>query len=399
MRVLYFDAIAGVSGDMTVAALLALGLPWDVLRAALEMLPVHGYALHTYLRKLHGIEARRFELQLESRHAGHEHRRWRDIRAMLEQARLAPGVRERALLVFHKLAVAEAKVHGVPPEDVAFHEVGAVDSIVDIVAASVGFEHFGVQRAYVSELPLGRGVVSSQHGPIPVPGPATLELLRNYRVRFEEGAGELVTPTGAALVAAFARPHPAPPLRPLAVGYGAGARELRDRPNVLRLVLAEEASPGVPEEMFVVETNLDDLSPQWFEWIAERLFASGARDVWVAPVQMKKSRPGFVLAALAEPTFLQRVAECMLEESPTLGVRSYAVRRYVLPREESTVATRYGEIRVKIARTPAGRTRVVPEYADCRQAAERSGEPLAVVYAEVAAAIRQRWPQSNEGER
>lgn len=395
MRVLYFDAIAGVSGDMTVGALLMLGLPWDALRATLEALPLAGYALRTYGRKLHGIEARRFEVQLDAAHGGHGHRRWRDVREMLEQARLTPGVRERALLAFQKLAIAEGKVHGVPPEDVVFHEVGAVDSIVDIVAVSVGLEYLGVQHGYVSELPLGRGLVRSEHGVLPIPGPATLEVLRNYRVRFEESLGELVTPTGAAIVAAFARPYPAPPLRPLAVGYGAGSRELSDRPNVLRLVLAEEESPTVPEEMVVVETNLDDLSPQWFDWITQRLFASGARDVWLTPVQMKKARPGFVLSALIEVDSCQRLAECMLEESPTLGVRSYPVRRYILPREEGKVSTRYGEIRVKIARTPAGRTRVVPEYADCQQAAEASGDPLTVVYAEVAAAICQRWPQSH----
>ncbi len=395
MRVVYFDAIAGVSGDMTVAALLALGVPWEELKALLAHLPLGSYELHTYTRKLHGLEARCFEVLPAHGHPHHLHRRWRDIRALLEGAGLPAGVRSRAVHVFQKLAEAESKAHGVPPEDVTFHEVGAVDSIVDIVAASFGFEYLGVQRCYVSELPLGRGLVQSQHGPLPVPGPAALELLRGYRVRFEEGSGELVTPTGAALVAAFARPQPPPALRPLATGYGAGKRELPDRPNVLRLVLAEEASLGRHEETLVVETNLDDLSPQWFEWIVERLFAAGARDVWLTPVQMKKSRPGFVLSALADASAHAQVVEAMLEETPTLGVRTYAVQRHVLPREQRLVSTRFGEIRIKVAHTPRGRTRAVPEYEDCRQAATRAAVPLAVVYAAALEAIRQQWPDAN----
>jgi uncharacterized protein (TIGR00299 family) protein len=400
MRVAYFDAFSGVSGDMTVAALLSLGVPWQELQAVLAALPLSGYELRSFTRKLHGIEARCFEVVVASHHAAHahEHRHWREVRSLLEEARLPHGVRNRALQVFEKLAQAESKVHGVPPEEVAFHEVGAVDSIVDIVAASFGFEFLEVERAYVSELPLGRGLVHGQHGPLPVPGPATLELLRGFRVRFEDGAHELVTPTGAALVAAFGRPQPPPALRPLAIGYGAGQRDLADRPNVLRLVLAEEWQGARQEEMVVVETNLDDLSPQWFDWVMSRLFAAGARDVWVAPVQMKKSRPGFVLSALADPAGAAAVAETMLEETPTLGVRTYLVRRHVLPREERVLSTRFGDLRIKIARTPQGRQRAVPEYEDCRRAASEAGVPLSEVYAEALAAIRQQVPEKGRDE-
>ncbi len=387
MRILYFDAFAGVSGDMTVGALLSLGLPLDAVRDTLAELDLEHFELRAFPRVVSGIGAYKFQVVVPP-HAPHAHRSFRDIRSMIEQAPLHHTVQKLALETFHRLAVAEGRVHGVPPEDVTFHELGAVDSIVDIVATAVGLYHFQIEAGYVSELPLGRGVVPTQHGTLPVPGPATLELLRGFPVCFGTGEGELVTPTGAAIVATLCKPGPPPPLAVTAVGYGAGEREWTDRPNVLRLVLAETAPLLLEEELLVVETNLDDMPPQWFEWAFERLFAAGARDVWLSPVYMKKNRPGVVLHALVDAARHATVVRAMLDETTSLGVRSYPVRRHLLVREQRTVLTPYGTVRIKAARMPDGHWNLAPEYEDCKRAAEKANVPLKLVYQAALAAAR-----------
>ena len=387
MRVLYFDAFAGVSGDMTVGALLSLGLPLETVRAALAELPLDGAEVGASERTINGIRAWKFQVHVPAQ-APHAHRSFRDIRAMLLEAKLEPGVRQRALDIFQRLAVAEGRVHGVPPDDVTFHEIGAVDSIADIVAAAVGLAYFRIEAAYTSKLPLGSGFVRAQHGTLPVPSPATMELLRAFPVMLGAGEGELVTPTGAAIVASVAKPGPPPPLAVCGVGYGAGEREWTDRPNVLRLLLAEPVVAGVEDDLFVVEANVDDAVPEWFDWIFERLFAAGARDVWLTPAQMKKNRPAVTVHALADAGAQAGVVETMLNETPSLGVRVYPVRRHTLVREVRTVQTPYGGIRVKLARMPDGHWNVAPEYEDCRKAAEQTRTPLKLVYqAALAAAL------------
>lgn len=389
MRVLYFDAFSGVSGDMTVGALLSLGLPLDAVRGALAELDIGPYEIGVFQRELHGIRACKFQV-CPPPQAPHTHRAFRDIRSMLEKARLHPTVKQRALSMFQRLAIAEGRVHGVAPEDVTFHEIGAIDSIVDIVATAVGLQYFQIEAAYVSKLPLGTGTVRAQHGPLPVPGPATVELLRGFPVCFGVGEGELVTPTGAAIVATACKPGVPPPLTVCAVGYGAGEREWTDRVNVLRLVLAEPATELVDDEVFVAETNLDDMPPEWFDWVFERLFAAGARDVWVSPVQMKKNRPGVVLHALSDPAAHAAVVRAILDETTSLGVRTYLVRRHTLVREERKVQTSYGCVRVKAARMPDGRWNLAPEYEDCKRLAEQANVPLKLVYQAALAAAHSK---------
>lgn len=389
MRVLYFDAFSGVSGDMTVGALLSLGLPLDAVRGALAELDIGPYEIGVFQRELHGIRACKFQV-FPPPQAPHTHRAFRDIRSMLEKARLHPTVKQRALSMFQRLAIAEGRVHGVAPEDVTFHEIGAIDSIVDIVATAVGLQYFQIEAAYVSKLPLGTGTVRAQHGPLPVPGPATVELLRGFPVCFGVGEGELVTPTGAAIVATACKPGVPPPLTVCAVGYGAGEREWTDRVNVLRLVLAEPATELVDDEVFVAETNLDDMPPEWFDWVFERLFAAGARDVWVSPVQMKKNRPGVVLHALSDPAAHAAVVRAILDETTSLGVRTYLVRRHTLVREERKVQTSYGCVRVKAARMPDGRWNLAPEYEDCKRLAEQANVPLKLVYQAALAAAHSK---------
>lgn len=406
MRVLYFDAFAGISGDMTVGALLALGLDFERLRGELAVLALDGYALRAAPRMVNGITATKFDVDLDhgddhhhghvhvhdhrTGHHDHAHRAFADIRAMIDGSRLAPRVKETALAIFTRLAEAEGTVHGMPLDRVTFHEVGAIDSIVDIVGTAIGLVALDVERVYVSTLPLGSGLVRSQHGVIPVPGPATAELLRGFPTRVGDGDSELVTPTGAAIVAALARPGEAvPPLRIEAVGYGAGTRTLSDRPNLLRLLLGQVDTAAGADELIEIAATIDDANPELYAHALEAAFAAGARDVWLVPAMMKKQRPGVVLHALAEPAARDAVAGAILRETTAIGLRFHAVQRVVLPREVVTVETAYGPLRVKISVAPDGTRNLAPEYEDCRRAAAEHRVALKLVYqAAIAAAAR-----------
>ena len=410
MRVAYFDAFSGLSGDMTIGAFLDLGMPLQVLEEGLAPLALADVRLDVGHRVRSGIRATKFTVHgpgIDSPHTHehthghdhHHHRAYRDIKALLEKAALTPRVRERAQAIFHALAVAEARIHAMPIDDVGFHEVGAIDAIVDIVGASIALEHFGVERVYTSPLPLGSGRTRSQHGVIPVPAPATVEILRGFPTRFEDGAAELVTPTGAAIVAALASRGPAPTLSPIASGYGAGERELADRPNLLRIVLADETPrselegplPGRGidrDEVVVLEANVDDMNPELFAPAMDALFEAGARDVSLSPLTMKHGRPATLVRVIAPPDASEAIGHTLLRETSTIGVRYYPVSRMVLPREIRTVSTPYGAVSVKVVPSPDGSDRVTPEYSDCRRAAQEHGVPAFRVYE---AALRAAW--------
>jgi uncharacterized protein (TIGR00299 family) protein len=289
-------------------------------------------------------------------------------------------VRVRALAVFGALAEAEGRVHGVPAEQVEFHEVGALDAIVDVVGVALGVTHLGVDAIYSSPLPLGRGRVQAAHGPLPVPAPAVVELLHGRAVRLEDGTVELVTPTGAAIVAALARPDPPPALRTTAVGYGAGDRVLDDRPNLLRIIVGEPVVAAGSEDVVVLEATIDDMNPEFYEHVLERLLAAGAREAFLVPVVTKKSRPGTVLRVLALPAERERLAAIVFAETSTIGLRYTTWQRRVLPREERTVDTPYGAVRVKVARAPDGTLNVAPEFEDCRRVARERGVALKLVH-------------------
>jgi uncharacterized protein (TIGR00299 family) protein len=389
MRVLYFDAFSGMSGDMTVGAMLALGLPLATLRDTLATLPLDGYSVSATDRHVNGIAATKFDVNITARQ--HAHRPFRQIRNMIEASSLDPPVQRTALKIFEKLARAEARVHGTQPDEVEFHEVGAVDSIVDIVGAALGYTWLGIERAYVSKLPLGSGLVNSQHGRIPVPGPATAELLRGFPVCPEDGEGEILTPTGAAIVAALATPGPLAEMRIEKVGYGAGTRTLEDRPNILRLVVGEHGATTASDSLFVLETNIDDYNPEFYDYLMERLFEAGARDVYLTPVHMKKNRPGIVLNILGTEPDREMLSGIVLSETSAIGVRYHPVRRVILSREIRHVHTPYGEVRVKVARDPDGRENLAPEYEDCKRVARASSVPIKLVHqAALAAAGSQR---------
>jgi uncharacterized protein (TIGR00299 family) protein len=393
VRIAYFDTFSGLSGDMTIGALLDLGVPLGTIEAAVQAVGLPGVTLAGERTQRCGIAATKFHVRDEHDHGHHHHphRPYAEVRDLVAGSRLEPAVRDQALAVFACLAEAEGAAHGVPPESVEFHEVGAVDAIVDVVGAVAGLRHLGVERAWVAPLPLGQGMIRAAHGPLPVPGPAVVSLLAGRAVRFEDGGAELVTPTGAALVAALTEAGPVPPLRIEAVGYGAGTRELADRPNLLRLVLGTAVVEIGRDDVIVLEATIDDMSPELYEHVIERLLAAGAKDVFLTPVVMKKSRPGVTLSVLAAPADRERLAGHVFAETSTIGLRWTPWTRLVLPRESRRVETEYGTVSVKLATAPDGTVNVAPELDDCRRVAAARGVPLKVVHqAAVAAVVRGR---------
>jgi len=377
MKIAYFDTFSGISGDMTVGAFLHLGVALDALRAELAKLPLSGYQLSQTERAQSGIRATKFEVEV-SEPLGE--RSFRAIARMLQESDVIPQVKETALRIFTVLAEAEGRVHGVAAEAVHFHEVGAVDSIVDIVGAAFGLYTLGIEKVYASALPMGKGFVRSRHGVLPIPGPATVELLKGWPVRFEDGPAEMVTPTGAAIIAAVAQHAAVPQLQLTAVGYGAGERTLSDRPNLLRVLLGNTSETPPEEQLLVLETNIDDLNPELYEHVMERLFAAGARDVFLAPIQMKKNRPGMLLWVLGDIADRDKLSTILFAETTTLGIRSSVVTRVALRRESKEVITPYGSVRVKLAYSPDGRVNVAPEYEDCKRLAREKEVPLKLIY-------------------
>jgi uncharacterized protein (TIGR00299 family) protein len=372
---------------MTLGALVHLGVPIDVLRGAVAALGLGDVEVTAAPQERNGIRCMKVAVVDREAEHRHGHRPYVEVRALLYGAPLGAAVRERAQAIFRVLAEAEGHVHGVPPEAVHFHEVGAVDSLVDVVGTALGFDHLGVDAIHASPLPLGRGSVQTRHGLLPVPSPATVEVLRGRAaVRLEDGAAELVTPTGAAIVAALARPGPPPELRIAGVGYGCGDRILPDRPNVLRIIVGEPAVATGHDEIVSLETNVDDLNPELFDHVMARLFAAGARDVSLTPIQMKKNRPATLLRVLGDPADTDALAAIVFQETSTLGIRYHRMHRLTLPRQTVEVETRYGRVSVRVARAPDGTPNVAPEYESCRRAAEARGVALKLVYQAAVAA-------------
>lgn len=393
-RVLHLDAFAGIAGDMMVAALLDLGVPTEAITGALDVLPVHGYELALAHRTDHGVVATRFLVTVTD---PQPHRTYRDIRAMLAGAALPPGARDRALATFAVLARAEGRVHRMDPEEVHFHEVGAVDAIVDVVAACACLDWLGA-RVNAGPLPMSRGFVRAEHGVLPVPAPAVLEVLAGVPTVGAALQGEMVTPTGASLVRANATTfEPWPAMSPVVTGFGAGTRRWPDRPNLLRVVLGDPTAERASEAARGASThhelrcNLDDLSAELVAVLTERLLRDGALDVWTTPVGMKKGRPGVMVTALVRAPDRERVAATMLAESGSLGVRWSPVERSERPRESVTVETAYGPVPVKVARGDGLPAQAHPELEACRTIAAERGVPARVV---VAAALGAWWAQA-----
>jgi pyridinium-3,5-bisthiocarboxylic acid mononucleotide nickel chelatase len=391
---LWLDCFSGVSGDMLLGALIDAGLDLDALRTGLAPLPLSGYALEAETVTEHGISGTRLHVRLDER-APHTHRRLADIIALLDAASLPERAHGRALAVFQRLAQAEGAIHGTTPDEVTFHEVGAVDSIVDIVGAALALEIMDITDIYCSELPLTSGRVRSAHGALPVPAPATLELLKGTDAvwRSVPTEGELVTPTGAALAASLAR-FERPAMRLSAVGYGFGTRKL-PWANCLRAVLgsAPETSrrneAGFErDEVTVIEANIDNMTGEALGWLMEHLLAGSALDVSYTPLQMKKNRPATLLTVIARPEDASELAARILRESATLGVRLHHAERLKAGREVREIETPLGPVRVKLKTIGADVIAVTPEYDDCRALAEKLNLPVETVMARVTHAAR-----------
>ncbi|MFH1523983.1 MAG: nickel pincer cofactor biosynthesis protein LarC [Chloroflexota bacterium] len=380
MKIAYFDCIAGASGDMILGALVDAGLPVETLQSQLSLLNLGDeFELNAQKVSKNGFGATKVDVIVHEHHEQHHGRHLAEIEAVIRKSGLPEHIKEKATGMFRRLAEVEAGIHGIPVEEVHLHEVGGVDTIVDVVGTLLGLEALGVERVYGSPLPLGRGFVKGAHGQIPLPAPATLALLKGIPVHGSDIEMELVTPTGAVLLSTLCVGFgPIPPMTLTALGYGAGGRDL-PIPNVLRLLIGEQ---GIGfESLALLETNVDDNSAEINGYTMEKLLAAGALDVYFTPIQMKKNRPATLLSVLCRPTDAEMMETILLRETSTLGVRRQTVERRCLERASETVETPYGPVRVKVARLPDGTTKRSPEYEDCKQAADAHNVPLRVVYA------------------
>jgi len=404
MSLIYVDAFAGASGDMLLGALLDAGVDADALRRHLATLPVSGYRIDVRREVRHGLACTRAEVVLDG-HAHHHHRGLSDVEKILAAGRLPGRAAEQAGEIFRRLAEAEAAVHGSTPEEVHFHEVGAVDAIVDIAGVCTCLALAGVDRVIASPLPMGSGYVHAAHGRLPVPAPAVVALMEGLPTAECGEPGERTTPTGAAILVTLAEAFgPMPPMVPKAIGYGAGARKGETMPNCLRVMIGHERAtdPGngggdaaaVADSVWLLEANLDDATGETIGAAAEAVLAAGALDVWLIPVTMKKGRPGVVLACLADDDRREAVENVVFRETTTFGIRRQRVERSKLVREHVAVETAFGTVRVKVGRRRAsggGEERAVvtasPEYEDCLHLAREAG----VAVREVAEAARAAW--------
>ena len=393
MKTAYLDCFSGLSGDMFLGSLLDAGLPFDQLKQCLQTLPFHGYDLELRREMRNQISGTRFMVHLDEGHHGehghkksdpakngHENRGLKAIRDIIDRGDLTDSVKVKSMAIFESLARVEGHIHNLPPDQVHFHEVGAVDSIIDIVGTVYALETLGIERLLVSPLPLGSGFVKTAHGRIPVPAPATLALLKGIPVLNSGVQQEMVTPTGAALATGLAASFgPMPPMVVQNIGYGVGSRELPDRPNLLRIIIGHEEHGKQTDTVVVLETNLDDMRPEGLGYLMERLLGAGALDVVFLPVQMKKNRPGIQVQVIGRPEQKDPLMEIMVQETTTLGIRFRYSRRMVLERNQEAVESPWGEINVKrVIREKS--SSLVPEYDVCREIALKNNIPLRDIY-------------------
>ncbi len=390
MKTLYFDCFAGASGDMILGALVSAGVDQRALLDQIALLGVEGYSIEFEKVDRAGLSATYAQVKTTPE-LGHRH--LKDITKIIHDSRLNEGVKLRATNIFSRLAKAEARVHDEPVEKVHFHEVGALDAIIDVVGASIGFELLGIERFLCSPVHVGSGFVEMDHGRFPVPPPAVAELLKNAPIYSTDIKGELVTPTGAAIISSVCSEYgPIPNLRLEHTGYGAGTREYENFPNVLRVLIGEDQTKTSDEVLVMLETNIDDMSPEIFGHVMDEALRLGALDCYFTSVQMKKNRPGVMLSVLCRPQDSEKLEELMFVETTTLGIRSYDVNRRALERETVNVNTPFGSIDVKVARLQGRVVNAMPEYEQCRRAAHEAKVALRVVEE----AARLAFAQSDE---
>lgn len=387
MKVLIFDPIGGASGDMILGSLIHLGCPIEYLQGILDGLDLGGYNIKTSLKKINGIESLDLKFDVGRQH---EARRYSQIKEIISQSTIPQGIKQKALDVFDLIALAESEVHGMDPDDVHFHEVGAVDSILDIVGISAALEWFDVEEVYTRPVPVGYGTTDSMHGTIPVPAPATVKLLAGIKIRVTGIEAELVTPTGAAVLKAISEvKDPPSDMVITGAGYGCGDRQYQGWPNLFRSILCEVPDEG-NDQVYVTEADVDDMSPEEWEAVTQRLFEAGALDVSLTSRIMKRGRPGVGIKVISFSKDLQDILAIFLTHSTSIGARYYQVERRVLPRKEYTIHTRYGDVKIKEVIAPDGARRYKPEYRDMYRISVKEGIPVAQVRADLDKAIRDR---------
>ena len=375
MKVAYFDTIGGIAGDMTMAACISAGVPIDYLSAGLRELNIGGFELAAQHVKRSSVSAVHVDVLIPV--PGQPHRHLKNIESMITSSRLSRGVKDRAVKIFRIIGEAEANIHETTLDRVHLHEVGALDSIVDIVGTSLCLEYFQIEHVYSSPVRLGSGgFITTEHGTLPIPAPATLEILKGYPTVLTKYPYELTTPTGAAIIKALsAGVLEDEVLRPEAIGYGAGTKEFPEFPNFLRLIVGTMDSPLEHEDILVVETNIDDMNPQLYPFLIEQLLASGAHDAYLVPIVMKKGRPGILLSVMVARSRLDAAVELIYRQTTTIGLRIQKIERRKLPRVQRDIQTSFGPVKAKMV-VREGREVLTPEYEECRRIALERGLPL-----------------------
>lgn len=382
MKIAYLDCSSGISGDMLLGALVDAGVSLRHIRNELAKIPLSGYSITSRKVSRSGIAATKVDVKF-LRNDGVA-RKWKDVERIISRSKLDSLVKNKGYRMFERLFEAEAAVHGKKPDHIHLHELGAVDCMVDVFGALIGMKHLGIEKLFSSPVNLGSGMVKTEHGALPIPAPATLRLLSRAEV-YGDGSGfELSTPTGALILSSLCEAYgPIPSMRLTAVGHGAGTRDVPTRPNVARLIIGETPGGETHDEVFLVETNIDDMNPQWYDHVVGLLFRAGALDVYLTSIFMKKQRPGIMLSILTREQNLQAVSETVLRETTSIGVRFCRYGRMILPRETVIVRTRYGKVRFKKIYYDGKTKRMIPEYEDCKRIAMRRGVPIGKIIEDI----------------
>ncbi len=384
MKIAYFDCFSGASGDMILGALIDAGFSQEKLNEELKKLSVDNYEINSKKVLRAAITGTKFDVSIKEDTIHDEHHRKRtlkDISRLINESSLSESVRKESIKIFENLANAEAKVHNTLPEEVHFHEVGAIDSIVDIVGAVIAFDSLKIRNIYYSPIRTGTGFVKCHHGQFPIPAPATVELLKGHHVTGTNIQRELTTPTGAAILTTLGvNVETCPEITLQQVGYGAGSHEIPQIPNLLRVMIGETITVCEQDEVWMVETNIDDMPGEHFGYLLEKILDAGALDGYITPVQMKKSRPGTLISIIVDDACLSKVERLIFEQSTTFGIRKYRASRKKLHRKLVDVETEYGMIKVKVGVLNGCIKNITPEHEDCRKIAEERGIPLKLIY-------------------
>ncbi|MFN3531295.1 MAG: nickel pincer cofactor biosynthesis protein LarC [Candidatus Brocadia sp.] len=391
MKIAYFDCFSGISGDMTLGAFVDAGLDINLLSDQLAQLHLHGYEISAEKVKRAGISGTKVHVTISPKdnhthgfHHGHHHNshlKLSDIQAVIEKSTLRSDIKDDSIKIFQRLAMVEAKVHNTSIEKVHFHEVGAIDSIIDIVGSVIAIKHLGIEKIYFSPVPTGCGYTTCEHGTFPVPAPATAELLKNQLLKSVNVEKELTTPTGAAIITTLGEGLCTnPEMKILQIGYGAGSADNSNIPNLLRIFIGETTLGTGSDEMWIVETNIDNMSGEILGYVMDKLFQAGAVDVYFTPIQMKKGRPGTIISIIVSELNLPSVESVLFNQTTTFGIRKYKVIRKVLTREFKELDSPLGKIKIKIGTFDGDIKNISPEYEDCKRVAEEKGIPLKQVY-------------------